>query len=275
MARSDPTIFGRYDRGAVCRLLAVAGVFDRLEERGFSEFDLRIETEGRALPRVSLFAEKAGRRHLLIEACLGEATVRPDFFRRRGVEVETPFELALVYWLREEDPTRSFSSDRPALPAQHHPGLGCLRRAFRAIVTIGADLGKDGVASVPKFFHDAVLFHHSRLFLFLDGNEQGRFEALLRDLANIPIGETSIALLEGRVRNGGGRPAGWMPGFQVFPLSERARDYLNSGAYADAVGFGLAENRFELFDTDRLPEATPAPRPAAEPVAAPPETADD
>lgn len=233
-------VLDRYDAPTLQRLFDDAGVVAALERKGFSAIEVLVESTGRALPHALLFGRKAGPPLLLLDACVGEATVQPAFFARRDYPMERPIELAVVHWVREEDPTAAFATDRPPLPLQDHPGLGVLRLAFRVVVRIASDLGKDGVASVPKFFHDAAIFLHSRLFLFLDGEEQGRFEALARDLRHLRLGDASLALLSGAVRDAHGLVAEWVPGYQVLPLSPFLTDYFHSQQYAARVSNGLS-----------------------------------
>ncbi len=94
---------------------------------------------------------------------------------------------------------------------------------------------------MPKFFHDAVIFYHSRLFLFLDGHEQGKFEALDRDLRGLTIRDASLALVGQCVSDVHGELVHWAPGFQVFPISPMLTAYFNSTAYAETVRAACAE----------------------------------
>jgi hypothetical protein len=239
-------VLERYDAMALRRLFEEAGVVAALERKGFSAIEVVVESAGRALPHALLFGRKGEERLLLLDACVGEATVQPAFFARRDYPMERPIELAVVHWVREEDPTAAFATDRPPLPLQEHPGLGVLRLAFRVIVRIATDLGKDGVASVPKFFHDAAIFLHSRLFLFLDGEEQGRFEALARDLRQLRLGDATLAVVSGAVRDAHGFVASWVPGYQVLPLSPSLTAYFHSGQYTARVSDGLSQWSFTV-----------------------------
>ena len=239
-------VLDRYDAPTLRQLFEDAGVFDALERKGFTDIEVVVEGVGRVLPHALLFGHKAGARLLLLDACVGEATVQPAFFVHRGYPMERPVELAVVHWVREEDPTAAFAVERPALPLQDHPGLGVLRLAFRVIVRIATDLGKDGVGSVPKFFHDAAIFLHSRLFLFLDGEEQGRFEALARDLRHLRLGEASVALLSGAVRDAQGLVAKCVPGYQALPLSPLLTAYFHSPQYVARVDNGLSQWAFAV-----------------------------
>lgn len=252
-------ILSRYDAPAIHRLFAEGGIFRALERRGFSDLTVTIDVEGRALPHVLLLGRKGSERYLLLDACVGEAVVRPDFFRHCGYVVERPIELAVVHWVREEDPTAAFPADRPALPLQQHPGLGVLRLAFRVLIRMASELGRDGVVSVPKFFHDAVIFFHSRLFLFLDGEEQGRFEALVRDLRQLSLRDASVALATGGVRNQYGEVVAWAPGYLVFPLSAILTAYFHSPQYAAQVSAGCNRFRYGL-DADAAAELDRATR---------------
>ncbi len=265
-------ILRRYDAPTLRALFARAGTLASLERKGFADIDVVIDWVGRALPHALLVGTKAGTRYVLLDAILGETTIEPAFFARFAITMARPIELAVVHWLREEDPTARFEAGRPALPLQHHPGLGILRSAFRVVVRMANELGKDGVASTPKFFHDAVIFFRSRLFLFLDPDEQGRFEALLRDLRPLGLGDASLALLGNCVRDHAGRVVSWTPNVQACPLSPELTGYFNAPAYAARVERALATHHFTIDDVAlramQLPPALAAPVPlSAEPRA--------
>jgi hypothetical protein len=255
-------VLSRYDASTLRQMLAEVGTLTALARLGFEDLEVRVDSEGRVLPHILILGRKDGARHVLFDAILGEASVEPAFFACRGAAIERPIELAVVHWLREENPTAVFSPERPALPLQYHPGLGILRSAFRVVVRMARELGKDGVACSAKFFHDAVIFFRSRLFLFLDGEEQGRFEAMLRDLQSLGLGDASMAILAGCVRTADGTLASWNPSFQVFPLSPELTAYLHSSGYAQQVDRGLAGNRYaidrEKLRGTRMPAGPPA-----------------
>lgn len=236
-------LFDRYDEAALARLFGEAGIWDRLAARGFSRFAVAVTDSGRALPHVLLTADKNHGRHLLLDACLRRVTVP---FPAPGTADEEPLDLVLVQWVREEDPTAQFAADRPPLLLQHHPGLGILRQAFHVVVRIAAELGADGVASQPKYYHDAVIFQRSRLFLFADGAEQGRFEALQRDLAALPLREASLAVTGWSVRDERDRPLHWQPGLLMFPLSCRLTAHFHADAYAAAVSAARQASGFAV-----------------------------
>lgn len=240
-------ILDRYDAAGLRRMFDEEGILFALAERGFRDFDITVAESG--LPGVRLFGHKNDQNWLLLEASITEYTVPPDCFRRLGHDIDRPVRLALAYWLREEDPTVSFAAGRPPLPLQRHPGLGVLRNAFHVLTRMARERGLDGVACVPKFFHDAVIFFRSRLFLFLSAEEEGRFEALLRDLGSLPLGIASTRIGCGDVRNDKGEPELWSPGLQVCPLTPVLTAYFNSPAYAARVRTASESTRVVCAET--------------------------
>jgi hypothetical protein len=57
----------------------------------------------------------------------------------------------------------------------------------------------------------------------------------MRDLAALSIGDASLALIGGCVRDSGGRSVVWRPGLDVFPISPRLVTYFHSPQYAAHV----------------------------------------
>lgn len=241
-----PLVLGRYSEADLLAMFADAGVLARIEERGFTGLAFEFDASQGPLTHVRLLGTKSRERFLLLDACLTDVQLPGDKLcagsRLAGARVG----LVVVYWLREQDPTAVFDADHVRLPLQEHPGLGVLRRAFRVALRMTRELGRHGVAALPKFFHDAAIFYRSRLFLFLDPREQGRFEALLRDLGALSLQDTSLALAGHAVVDDAGQVAHWQPGLQVMPLLPLLTDYFNSDEYQDACTKTLKNSRFVI-----------------------------
>jgi len=233
-AEAGAPLLGRYRAEDLLAMFAAAGVLEAVGKRGFTDLALKLEDGGGPLPHTRLYGRREGREHLLLDTCLSEAVLDASSAARCGYAGPLPVRLLVVYWLREQDPTRTFDGAHPRLPLQEHPGLGVLRRAFHVALAIAKDEERHGIAALPKYFHDASIFWHSRLFLFLDPHEQGRFEALLRDLAGLPLAEASVALAAGAVRGVDGHPVSWQAGFQVMPLAPPLTEWFHSPAYQEA-----------------------------------------
>ncbi len=241
-------LLGRYDEDEFLSMFADAGVITAIEERGFHDLAFEFDSSEPPLTHARLFGIKSGNRFLLVDACVTELHLET------GPSDALPLDLLVVYWLREQDPTASFDTDHVRLPLQEHPGLGVLRRAFRVALRVARTLGKHGVAAIPKYFHDAAIFYRSRLFLFLDPAEQGRFEALLRDLCSLSLADSTLASLGGAVEDATGAVAVWQPGLQVTPLSPELTDYFHSEQYQAACRTAFESSRF-VVDPVRLEAA--------------------
>jgi len=247
-------LLGRYDADAVTRMFEEGGVLDAVRAKGFQRPRLTLGLIDSPLTHVQLHADKAGGSHLLFDGCLTEATADTDAFGLRGAGRSGPASVIVIFWAREQDPTARFSSDRPRLPLQDHPGLGVLRKVFRIGARIALEMKKDGLAAYPKFPHDAIIFFRSRLFLFLHGEEQGRLEAMWRDLGTLGLRDFSLAVSAGAVFDASGSIVCGQPGLQVHPLSDVLLEHFNSDAYAAAVAAGYASSRY-VHDPRALREA--------------------
>jgi hypothetical protein len=244
-------VLGRYGEADFLAMFGEAGVLEKIEKRGFRELAFELDGSREPLTHIRLLGTKDGARLLLLDACLTEVRLEAGTVAAAGVAVELPLDLVVVYWLREQDPTANFDAEHHRLPLQEHPGLGVLRSAFHVAVRVARELGKHGIAALPKFFHDAAIFYRSRLFLFLDPCEQGRFEALLRDLAGLSLEDASMALAGSAVRDAGGNVVHWQPGFQVMPLTAELTDCFHSEAYQQACVCSFETCRFSV-DADAL-----------------------
>jgi acetoin utilization deacetylase AcuC-like enzyme/uncharacterized OsmC-like protein len=118
-----------------------------------------------------------------------------------------------VNWLSLRNPRAQFSALRPQLPGQDAPGLGLAREMTQLLGLMARRLMLDGVAFRPSWYHMAFAArHHAR---FIDPRRQGRFEALMRDLATMSLLDATRAVAEGRVLLDGA-PYTWEPDVMVY-----------------------------------------------------------
>jgi hypothetical protein len=110
-----------------------------------------------------------------------------------------------VNWLTLRHPRVHFSATRPQLPGQEVPGLGLSREAGEMLMLVAERLKLAGVAFRPMWFHLAVVARAR--FRYVEPTRQGRFEALMRDLAHLPLLEATRLVAEGHVRLNGERYA--------------------------------------------------------------------
>ncbi|MBI5904197.1 MAG: hypothetical protein HZB86_01360 [Deltaproteobacteria bacterium] len=120
------------------------------------------------------------------------------------------------------------------------PGLGLLSELFALLSAFSRELSVDGVLDVPDHFHTALFY--SRAFRYLDPAEEGRFQAIARDLAAVPIALASDAIREGCLFDRGtGAPLPWVASEQVMSGRGPLRRFLRSEAYRTARNRALAD----------------------------------
>ncbi len=185
------------------------GMLQQLARLGYRSFRVVFDASGPG-DRVRLLGEADGLPgpQVLIEAILE---------KRRCLGVPVLF----VHWLSLRHPRARFSELRPRLPGQEVPGLGLAREAGTMLARMAVRLGLGGVVFRPSHFHLAYSARYG--FAFVDPDRQARFEALVRDLAHLPLREATAAVAEGRVRLDG-RPYAWEPDEMVYWLRESPAD---------------------------------------------------
>jgi acetoin utilization deacetylase AcuC-like enzyme len=156
-----------------------------LERRGYQGFRVSLATATSGGERVSVFGQADGQEHLLVDCVLD-----------RGRVAEAT--LLYIHWLALRDPKARFSPGRPRLPGQDVPGLGLVREMAELLRLMAEQHGLAGVAFKPAWYHTAYVARQQ--FRFHDAAVQGRFEAMLRDFAGLPLVDVSVAMSAGRVR---------------------------------------------------------------------------
>ncbi len=196
-------LLGYYTADGMEYALHRYGIFETLQRLGYAHFRVAFDRAGPG-ERVRVLGESGGAEHLLVEAIL----------ERRRV---AGHDVLYVHWLTLRHPRAQFSERRPRLPGQDVPGLGLAREAGEILALMALRLGLAGVVYRPAHYHTAYPARH--YFAFVDPARQGRFEALVRDLAGLPLVEATQALDEGRVRLDGA-PYRWEADEMAFWLRE-------------------------------------------------------
>jgi hypothetical protein len=196
-------LLGFYTASGMEHALYRYGIFEQLERLGYRQFRAEFDATGMG-ERVRLLGEAGGEEHVLVELILE---------KRRVLGVEVLF----IHWLSLRNPRAQFSDRRPRLPGQEVPGLGLAREAGSMVARMAVRLGLGGVAFRPAHYHTAYAARHE--FAFIDPERQGRFEALVRDLAGVPLLQATLAVSEGRVSMDGA-PYVWEADEMAYWLRE-------------------------------------------------------
>ncbi|MBZ4412095.1 histone deacetylase [Myxococcus sp. XM-1-1-1] len=197
----QPRVLGFYTAQSLEYALFRYGLLWQVERLGYSRPRVEVSSTG-AGDRIKVLGRAGGEEHLLVDVVVEKRSITgaPYFF---------------VNWLSLRHPRARFSERRPQLPGQDVPGLGLAREATEMFVLMARRLGLAGVAFRPMWYHLAVVARAR--FRFADPARQGRFEAMMRDLASMPLLEATRAMAEGRVMLDG-EPYRWEADDMVLPL---------------------------------------------------------
>ena len=218
-------VLGLYSAAGIEAALEHYGLLRELGRLGYGPFRVEI---GAFSPgdRVRLLGkDPEGREHLLVEVVLEKQQLAGS-------------PVLYVHWLTMRHPRAQFSSLRPKLPGQEVPGLGLAREVTELLVRMAARLELEGLAFRPASYHTALSGRFQEL-RFVEPARQGRFEALARDLAQLPLVEATRAVDSGGVRMNGG-PYAWEPDEMVRWLKDRPPEEAAIRAERERVRFTLA-----------------------------------
>ncbi|HET9553643.1 MAG TPA: histone deacetylase, partial [Anaeromyxobacteraceae bacterium] len=232
-------LLGFYTASGMELALHRYGTLQQLSRLGYRNFRVGFD-QGGAGERMRLTGEADGLDgpQVLVEAILE---------RRRCLGVS----MLYVHWLSLRNPRARFSERRPRLPGQEVPGLGLAREAATMLARMAVRLGLGGVAFRPSHFHLAYSARHA--FAFVDPERQGRFEALVRDLAHLPLLEATKLVTDGRVLMNG-EPYAWEADEMAYWLRESPSEP------------GEAEReRLRVHFTVVPPHGSPSPNPKPNP----------
>ena len=177
------------------------GVLGEIRRLGYGPFRVEIHDEG------------VGQSARLVNAPTGEVLIEAVLEKRE--------EMLYVHWLALRHPRARFSADRPQLPGQDVPGLGLAQEISELLIRMAVRLGLHGLVLRPAAYHLAYA-GRERLH-FVDPARQGRFEALVDALRELPLTEATRAVTEGRVLLNGA-PYAWEADEMVKWVEPRAED---------------------------------------------------
>lgn len=225
-------LFGRFGESEVRSRLDRAGILGGLARLGHPDPLLVLECDDPADQRVYLFSGSRTRDRLLLETRLQASAFHPAG-PIGPFTVESSFRMLIIHWLALSDPDRPFTFRRPRLPGQQRPGLGLLSPCLSLLREFARELLLDGILDVPDHFHTALFY--SRMFRFLDPGIEGRFQAIARDLKEVPLALASEAVREGcLVDSETGKTLEWTAAEQVMPVRGTLRRYFRSTEYGTA-----------------------------------------
>lgn len=200
------------------------GLLPLLRERGFRPV-IRIETSDPNRNALRIYDAVDEPDRLLLELIAG--------FRDLELPDGTHCHMLFIEWLLMQDPGAEFPADRPPLPDQSHPGLGLFLFFGQMLRLMTVRLLCDGLMNHPAHYHNAFLY--GKVMHFVDPVDEGRFQALRRDLAHLDLAEATAAVDEGRVRDQHGEVLRWRGTAQAMPITSKLVAYFKSPSYLAAT----------------------------------------
>jgi acetoin utilization deacetylase AcuC-like enzyme len=222
--RRGPLLLGFYSAEGLELALERYGILGELRRLGYGFFRAAV-SEAAVGDRAQLFGSaEDGEEHLLIEVIV----------ERREIAGAPALYL---HWLTLRHPLARFSDRRPRLPDQDVPGLGLAKEMTIMLSQMALRLGLEALAFRPASYHTAYAGRST--LRFVDPQRQGRFEALMRDLVEVPIAQATEAIGQGRVRLNG-EPYRWEADEMALWLRPRTEDEAAIAHERDRARFSLA-----------------------------------
>jgi acetoin utilization deacetylase AcuC-like enzyme len=199
-----------YSHHALELALEWTGVLDRLRSLGFHHPYLDLDLTNPSGHTLRLFADST-KQELLVEVRLRiERNIIPNA------------ELLSIEWLLMQNPKAQFSSDRPRLPQQTHPGLGLASDAIPLMILICDRLKLDGIVFVPSHYHLALKVRKHLHFLTLD--DRNWFHAVEKAVEGIPLTQATAIVARGDLRDrSSGESVDWRPMPMVLAVSDQLK----------------------------------------------------
>jgi hypothetical protein len=108
--------------------------------------------------------------------------------------------VVVVDWLLMQNPRRAFSTQRPRLPGQKHPGTGLGRAVGQLLVLLCRRIGRAGLLTVPEHFHLAELYRRAG-YRALSADDDGMLSDLLTATDHLSFAQRAWAVERGCVKD--------------------------------------------------------------------------
>lgn len=226
----DTNLFlNRFDNSTIQEMMEKSGLTERLNKKGYNNLLIAINRDDANVHQLKLYHKSTSPGNMLIDLRISESRMVPDdqfsFAKKLGI-----LDVFIIEWLSSENPKSDFSNKRPQLPGQKRPGLGALKYLVNMIHLAATYVFKDAFLDMPDHFHGAVMY--SRDFKFFNPEQEAILRAILRDLKNYSLQDISWGLISGTVIDTrSGKPEVYKPSEQLFPVSDKLKQYFNSKKY--------------------------------------------
>lgn len=234
-------IFGRFSKEDIWEMLSEAQVISKLQERGYFNFHLETQCLSHLDNRIFI---KTSKNEVLIHMRLK----LDDFEIKRVGQV---LKMIYVDWLLTQNIRLGKRKIRKKLfEGQDYPGLNIFREIKKFILLLTRKMGVHGIFNVPEYFHDAVLFHKSLKFLYLDPEKEGLFQTLLESFKKISLHKLSELIHNNRIYNmASNKTFSWFHGEMFYTEFEEIKHALFNSEYFKILEETKKKHKFKVLGT--------------------------
>ncbi len=222
--RSKDRFLGELTEKNLRSLMNRSGLTDKLEKRNITEFSLNIFSDESGIDHLGIFDEND---EMIIDLRLS----KKRFVWGIDCDVCNTYDMIVIEWLSTRNPHQiEFSRERPQLPGQPYPGLGCLKNMLKMMYLFSKKIACDGFLDIPDHLHLSVMY--SKSFYFVDPDTEGRLRSLLESLKHESLYTIAWAAVTNAILNKADNSVFvYRPSEQVFPVSRRLKAYFSSKEY--------------------------------------------
>jgi hypothetical protein len=250
MPRKECLFLNMYNEAKLLEIMNRSGLVAHLKTRGFDDLLIDIDQDETLIHYLRVYCEEKIPEKLLIDVRLSDSRFAPDkSFFDEGQNLVT-LDMIVIEWLSIQNPKATFSDDRPQLPGQSKPGLGCLKYLMQMMYVVAEGVIKDGFMDVPDHMHGAVMY--SRNFKFFNPAHEGVLRAILRDAKGYSLGDISWGMITGTIIDvKTGQPQVYDPSEQIYPVSRRLKKYFASKRYMQRFNEVYKKKKY-FFDYEKM-----------------------
>jgi hypothetical protein len=255
---SNNLFMGKYDENKMMAKLKRVGIIDILRTKGYRELVVSVIRQDDYTSRLYVNFDSHEKETRLVELIVREGFYKPRVDFIPAYDFSTGLSMLLIEWVALQDPKASFTPEKPRLPGQQYPGIGGLKNMQELFYHLCKSSGKDAIVDVPEYFHSAAIYSrmyteiYDRMYAFFSPVDTGIMQAMLRDLTDRPLADTSFAvafdcLLDART----GASVKWKTSEQIYPISRKLKKYVEDDQYKEIVMKTMEEHSYAI-DWDRF-----------------------
>lgn len=211
-------LFDFYSKYGVECALEATGILAHLRKIGYPSPHLEFELDHPNGQAIRLYGEEE-KENLLIECILDEKRCLNHL------------KMLWIEWLLLQNPKKSPPPDRPLLPGQTHPGLGCLPKVIGLLFMVCDRLKFDAIGFNPAHYH--VCFLAKGQGSFETASDEARFRIAQNLTAGLNLQKASQCLDDGLICEG--NIFKWTPARMLIPTSPAVEAYFDDIAYQNEV----------------------------------------